>query len=567
MQDNNQKQSIDLDAQKEIAQLKVYIENLESKLAEQEEREEQSRKSRRGWLFLGASTFGSFFFGRKLKVAFKKYIEETPKGKVSADTQAELMAAILWRFTRIGIFTLLMATIPIIQIYYLYRQDAMFDRQNDLVEQQNLIANKQAQLFEQQNKKFDRQNFLVGIQASLADSQRVLAGVQTELLRDQNLKFDFQNALVQSEIQLTNNQNALLKQQNQLQEASRRSTLVSQIDNIMAQINEELKNNAQRKLSPQLIGNIITLSHSFRPYRNLEGDSLGSLLSPERGQLLIALHNSQIDSVSFTQIIRNASFKYADLREANLNGINLSQANLTGANLAYSFSWKARLDTTNLVKANLNHAYLVDASFQGADLRYADLQFAKLTGANLEGTRIGTSGEVYVRNSYLNSFNIGSTLEFELPDTNARPILTCSAKDSMNLGINNVFFGTSASEVSMSTGSNNFFGLSAGKRNTIRHANLFCGRMVGVSSATGKQNVSFGDSSMSTNSLYTGTVMLNINLENVKVDSPNFFEEFEKLKKMNLPVGLEELMKKYYIDPESHIDLYTGQKYYLIKRK
>lgn len=152
----------------------------------------------------------------------------------------------------------------------------------------------------------------------------VLLGVQSTLLYYQNIKIDHQNVR--------------LDQQTQLQEADRRSSLVFLLSNTLEAINTELKEDygkdSIRNLSPQLIGQIIALSRSFRPYRFLENDTLiAQPLSPERGQLLVSLVESQLDAVTYENVFSKAIFDRSDLRGANLSGADLSLANLIGADL------------------------------------------------------------------------------------------------------------------------------------------------------------------------------------------------------------------------------------------
>ncbi|MCH9647810.1 MAG: pentapeptide repeat-containing protein [Deltaproteobacteria bacterium] len=76
--------------------------------------------------------------------------------------------------------------------------------------------------------------------------------------------------------------------------------------------------------------------------------------------------------------LREADLGWADLRETYLIGTNLREADLTRANLR-----KANLTRANLRKASLSGAILSGAYLRGADLREASLSEADLTRAFL----------------------------------------------------------------------------------------------------------------------------------------------------------------------------------------
>lgn len=184
-------------------------------------------------------------------------------------------------------------------------------------------------------------------------------------------------------------QNEKIIQQNQLSEAERRSSLVFLFNNIMDAIDAELTNpkpeglriksdsGQYSKLSRQLIGRIIALSRRLEPYRvyDYEKDSLGSLTSPERGQLLINLLESNIDVISLSEIYDRGIFNHADIREYKKNSAFLSCANLKDANL----------NNVNLKKSDLTGAVLVGANLMGANLKGSNLNRVNLTRANLTG--------------------------------------------------------------------------------------------------------------------------------------------------------------------------------------
>ncbi|MFN0215990.1 MAG: pentapeptide repeat-containing protein [Saprospiraceae bacterium] len=221
----------------------------------------------------------------------------------------------------------------------------------------------------------------------------------TMLLYNQNKLLTQQNLLLQ-------NQNYRLDQQTYLQEADRRSSLIFLMGNLLDAMDRELKSDVGqpgvRDLSPQIIGRVVALSKSLRPYRYLESDSLvAQELSPERGQLLLSIVNSQIDNSSLRRIFQFSDFSYADLQGSvfsgeYLSGINLSHANLRNATLDETDLSRADLSGAdlsdavlargNLQEARFRQSNLTNAYFESANLKQANFYGANMRDANLAGT-------------------------------------------------------------------------------------------------------------------------------------------------------------------------------------
>ncbi len=222
-----------------------------------------------------------------------------------------------------------------------------------------------------------------------------------------------QNKLLIQQNQLLTSQNIRLDQQTYLQEADRRSSLIFLMGNLLDAIDNELQADrgqpGVRDLSPQLVGRVIALSASLRPYRYLERDSLVAReLSPERGQLLLSITNSQLDNSTLRQIFSSADFSFADLSGAvfaseYLAGINLQEADLSGANFFHAELTGADLNRADLSEAILSEATLRKANLSNTDLRQSvlehnDLRGASLYGVNLQGVDLTTAD---LRGAYL----------------------------------------------------------------------------------------------------------------------------------------------------------------------
>jgi len=223
--------------------------------------------------------------------------------------------------------------------------------------------------------------------------------VQTYILNRHNSQLEIQNLLL-------GKQNQRLDQQINLEEGNRRSSLIFFMSNIMDRLDDEMKGNPGRSLSDPLIARIVSLSQALRPYRYLENDELTDRqLSPERGQLLFSLVNSNLDQKTYDKIFASANFNYADLQEANF-----TNAYLKGAKLANSYFYKANFHRANLEGADLAGAYLEEATFKstrmdGANLARANLRRSRMEGISLTGGNLELADlrEIYLEGDFRNS--------------------------------------------------------------------------------------------------------------------------------------------------------------------
>nr|WP_256437886.1 pentapeptide repeat-containing protein [Aquimarina sp. U1-2] len=135
----------------------------------------------------------------------------------------------------------------------------------------------------------------------------------------------------------------------------------------------------------------------MKPYRFLENNTLiEKPISPERGQLLFSLLQSDLGTESSRDILNSADFTYTDLRKVNLGrGVNLkyarldysdlSRAQMPAANLERAELKEAQMSGINLSDAILKRARLTNANLKMAELLSADLTNANLFGADLSG--------------------------------------------------------------------------------------------------------------------------------------------------------------------------------------
>lgn len=180
-------------------------------------------------------------------------------------------------------------------------------------------------------------------------------------------------------------QNELIRQQTELAESARRSALVFEQSSILDEIDEELDSFAVQsgdstkvRLTPRLEGRIVALSRSLRPYRYLDGDRLTEEpRSPERGQLLMALANSQID---LSLILHDADFSFADLPGTTLIDVDLGRTVSA-----------RRVAAGSLVGANFRSSYFNSVSFRGADLSSSQFHRSLLFGMNFESSNLDSA--------------------------------------------------------------------------------------------------------------------------------------------------------------------------------
>ncbi|MCG8327500.1 MAG: pentapeptide repeat-containing protein [Chitinophagales bacterium] len=389
------------------------------------------------WILIGIGIlFALFYWNRWLVV--KKYIgsnlvdsmqqlrAEIKAKNVQEETVTEVGTRIFMRFTKIGIFTLILAIIPIvlilIQTLLLRNQNDLLRSQNTLFKFQNERVDKQTSLIEQQTALLGSQDEKFGTQNQLLEDQNRYVNRQTGLLESQDWKLGQQNELFSRQNNMLDTQNYRLNLQNNLIEAERRGALIILMSNIMDQMNEEIneqkgttRDSTGYVLSDPLIGRIAALSQGFLPYRSLEGDTLTEkATSPERGQLLLALVKSNLDLETYDEIYRTSDFSFANLHNSDLRNTYFHYINLHSADLR-----NADLRNTDFSGAGLRDADLCDADFSDASLHYidlgnsdlhntdfrnADLYFANFSGANLHSANLSNTNLYYADFNNANLF-------------------------------------------------------------------------------------------------------------------------------------------------------------------
>lgn len=207
----------------------------------------------------------------------------------------------------------------------------------------------------------------------------------------------------------TSEKKSFFLDQAKLIESMQKEAYASQLGNVLNAIDLELNSAEHDTLSQSLISRISKLCYGLKPYQNYSGDSLyDQALSPERGQLLLALLNLPIDSSSLLKIKQSADFSSCDLSGANLEGqdlshLNLSRANLEGANLQGTHWEGVNLSYANLWGAKINRSHFLRSQLKGANLNWSILTHSKFDSCQMRGTKFNdaTLENAVIHQSYL----------------------------------------------------------------------------------------------------------------------------------------------------------------------
>lgn len=431
-----------------------------------------SKKAKWSFLLWVSKRVVVFFVGRGLKGSLVRLYEELPD-KVQKETLADVTTHVVWRFTRIGIFAMLAALIP---IGILVTQTVILNRQNQLIDKQNIR----------------------------------------------------------------------LDQQTNLAEATRRGSLVFLMSNILDKMDEELKDpdNKERKLSKELIGRIVALNEGLKPYLYLENDTLiESPLSPERGQLLLSLVKSGLDSSTLREIYKNTAFNEADLKN-----LNLEYANLHGANLEH-----IDLRGAVLRGANLQRVDFSEANLQGADLAKADLREAELYRANLQKAGLN---KVDLHGVWLSGANLehANLNEANLQETKMLPVNLRSA-GLRNANLQNSWLKGSNLQEAWLLGAN----LKGAWLEEVNLEEAYLSRANLQSANLKKANL---QKAWLKKTNFRGADLENADLREAKVYELDWLQT---LKRIGVK-GIENIISEYYVDGIPQIDEYGGT-YYLVKKR
>jgi uncharacterized protein YjbI with pentapeptide repeats len=256
-----------------------------------------------------------------------------------------------------------------------------------------------------------------------------LAWRANSLISEQNVTMAKQVVQVEHQNALLEEQTALLKTQNSLTEANRRSSLGFELSAILQEIGEKATEldggptiDSRLTLSRTLQGRIVALSRVLKPYRYLDdsGKLIPNPLSPERGQLLLALVSANVELDKFASELdmsladlRGATLNLADLRQLNLRRADFTDASLILADLRGADLSGARFVNANLSNADLTEYYAalsakadffrqrVTTLMHGADFKGALLYHACFSSEAFAGDPIPSFRGAYADKAYV----------------------------------------------------------------------------------------------------------------------------------------------------------------------
>jgi len=151
--------------------------------------------------------------------------------------------------------------------------------------------------------------------------------------------------------------------------ATRTPQLISIYDAISRELNNDYGNDGIRNISSELKGRIISLSNKLTPYIYIkEGEIITQELSPERGELFLNLHESNLEYDTFYEIVTEANFTYSDFSNLDLSYIDFSKS-IFGIETEFNNEVRLLLSTKKTI-----------------DFSYSNFRGAKLDNTTLYGT-------------------------------------------------------------------------------------------------------------------------------------------------------------------------------------
>ncbi len=306
--------------------------------------------------FWAGKKIGGIFLGWQLKDSIHRLFGELTQGKVTQQTLADVVTHTLWRFTRIGIFAILAAIIP---VTFLALQTWLLSIQNKRIIQQTYLQ------------EAERRSSQVFLFSNIQDK------IDEELKDPHNKKDTLSNQTIGRIIALS----LALKPYRYLDGdtlinnpiSPERGQLLISLTNLGLDTTTLLKIARKGNFSQAELINVKLSSANLKSI-DLRGANL----------TYANLMGANFEGAD----LRGADLREVDLRKADLRGTDLSGANLRGANLIQANLRDAYLQGTNLRDAYLQGINLRDADLRNADLRGVDLQNADLRDTYLEYAKL-----------------------------------------------------------------------------------------------------------------------------------------------------------------------------------
>ena len=272
----------------------------------------------------------NIFVGKGLKRSVLRLFEELPNGKVSKVTLADVSSHLVWRLTRVGIFTFLLALIPLfilgIQTYILHSQNKLLQYQNSRLDQEvnleegnrrssliflmsNIMDKIGEELKDYKNDEKRLSDPLIGRIVSLSQALRPYRYLENDQLIDHPLSPERGQLL----ISLTNSGLHPSTYEKIFEKAD-----FSYADLKNANFDENYMQGINLSYA-NLEG--ATFSNAILEYANLEGAKLTGVDFEETFMNGIILNDANLQNSHLHNVkMRNANLKKADFRNAELSG-------------------------------------------------------------------------------------------------------------------------------------------------------------------------------------------------------------------------------------------------------
>lgn len=336
------------------------IKELEEKLKQKDEEIEKLKQQHKNfWSGIkGVSSFGvKTLLGSRLNNSLKELFNEISEKRLTKETLANVTVHVLWRFTRIGLFTILVALIPTcfagLQTYYLYKQNEKLDLQNLRIKEQIYLQ------------EADRRSSLIFELGNILDKVHE----ETFKIKSNGKRIDtLTNGLIGRISSLAINLKPYKFYEKDTLSASIFSPERAQL--LVALTKQDLDSSTFLK--------IFTQPTDFT-FSDLRGVDLQA-----KNLKCIVLYNSTL---------RNALLFRTNFEGSILTSVDFSKAMLQSANLI-----NCQLSKVSFVEANLSNANLQGSDFNETNFNKAILDGALFSFDNLE--KVNIIGKEYINSKY-----------------------------------------------------------------------------------------------------------------------------------------------------------------------
>lgn len=277
--------------------------------------EKQTKRKKGVFKFIGHS-----LAGKRLKKSIYNVLDQyTVKRNVTRDAISDLLASVLYRVTRIGLFTLIFAILPSV---LLIQQNILLKQQNRKIQDQNYLA----EASRRSGQMFIMGDVLSDINSELKNSSRLsptLIGRIASLSRAMKPYRYFENdALIKNPMSPERGQLLITLSKSELSKSQLTDGIFQNSDFTYAELSYT---NLQNAFLQE-----IDLSHANLKHADLVNSNL-----------------------SFAAL-RHANLFNVDLHDAQLRLADLSHANLTNANLMFTELTNTNFTATNLERVRVH---------------------------------------------------------------------------------------------------------------------------------------------------------------------------------------------------------------------